>query len=585
MPEITGKGRDPLLGRVIAGKFEIQELLGVGAMGRVYKAHNSALDKRVAVKVLSVPDGVKDPSHAIRFKAEARAASRIDHENSVQILDFGTDGPDNLMYIAMELLQGQNLGEVLKRVGKLSQLRACNIMMQVLGVLQSAHRNGVVHRDLKPANIMLVKKRGDEGEVNDFVKVCDFGIAKVMEVGNENDATAMTMTRAGAVFGTPAYMSPEQARGEKIDFRTDIFSCGVILYRMIAGKTPFSAETAVGLLTKLMMEEPVPLSVAVSTVDPRLEQIVRRAMMKDRSQRFQSATDMRTALKEVLGDPRAEATISPQMQTQPPQPVEQTRSRSISGLQLESVKSALATPVPGPESTHAAPFQTLTSNNLLNRTSTWSGQGTIRPPVVTQEKTSLKKPLMILAAVVVIGLLGVAIKQWNDARNVVSKMMEMNAIGSYGIAENLFHEHYESLKDDPRARALIPEILAKRREVENDEARFGVKVDPSFSLQPARWLVIFKEVDKKREQRYYFIVERADETTFEGYLDWQDAGIKAAVRGMHHGNHLVFWDYKVLSGSSKNYTIDDKKNVYLEGERLVGTDGPFLNQITGTLQK
>src|SRR5688572_20993742 len=129
-------------------------------MGRVYKAHNSALDKVVAVKVLTVPEGMQDPAHAIRFKAEARAASRIDHENCVQIYDFGTDGPDNLMYIAMEFLQGQNLGDVLKRVGKLSMLRASNIILQVLAVLAVAHRNGVVHRDLKPANIMLTKKRG-----------------------------------------------------------------------------------------------------------------------------------------------------------------------------------------------------------------------------------------------------------------------------------------------------------------------------------------------------------------------------------------------------------------------------------------
>src|SRR5262249_28154016 len=151
-----------------------------------------------------------------------------------------------------------------------------------LAALAAAHRGGVIHRDLKPANIMLVKKRDDEGEVNDFVKVCDFGIAKIMDSGRPDDATA-AMTKQGAIFGTPAFMSPEQARGEKVDPRTDIYSCGTILYRMIAGKTPFQAETTLGLLTKLMTEEAQPISQIVSTVDPRLEMIVMRAISKERT--------------------------------------------------------------------------------------------------------------------------------------------------------------------------------------------------------------------------------------------------------------------------------------------------------------
>lgn len=289
---------DPLLSRVLAGKLELQRVLGSGAMGVVYRARHQALDKTVAIKVLRA-EGKGDPSRARRFKAEARAASRLDHPNSVQILDFGEDGPDGLLYIAMEFLEGEDLQSLLKRETRLSAERTGKIMIQVLGALAAAHEHGVIHRDMKPGNIMLIRRVDDDGEDTDFVKVCDFGLAKILDTGLE-DASGAPLTKQGAIFGTPAYMSPEQARGEKLDARSDLYSCGVILYKMLTGEGPFNSDTAWGLLMKHMNEAPPPMRSLVPGIPEPLCAIVDKALAKRREDRWQTAQEMRSALKAFL---------------------------------------------------------------------------------------------------------------------------------------------------------------------------------------------------------------------------------------------------------------------------------------------
>jgi serine/threonine-protein kinase len=290
---------DPLIGRVVAGKMELLELLGSGAMGKVYRAHHRALDKTVAIKVLHSESGVS-PAIALRFKSEARAASRLDHPNSLQILDFGEDGPDHLLYIAMEFLEGVTLQSLLAREGKLTPHRTAWIMGQVCSALAAAHDQGVIHRDVKPANVILTRKRGDHGIIQDHVKVCDFGLAKVLDTDPERSSNG-PITQQGAVLGTPAYMSPEQAKGETVDHRSDVYSCGVILYRMLSGKKPFVGESAWAVSLKQIADSAQPIREIAPEISEELAAVVHRALEKDPTRRFQSARELKIALLESVG--------------------------------------------------------------------------------------------------------------------------------------------------------------------------------------------------------------------------------------------------------------------------------------------
>lgn len=287
---------DPLLGRKLANKFEIRELLGVGAMGKVYRAHHDSLDRTVAIKILISVPAIAE-AQARRFKAEARAASRLEHPNTVRILDFGEEG-NGLFYIVMEHLDGIDLQDVIAQGGPLTTHRTAWIMSQVFSAVGAAHSHGVIHRDIKPGNVMLIEKVSEDGPIRDFVKVCDFGLAKIMDAGSE--MTGGPLTAQGAVFGTPAYMSPEQARGEPLDPRSDIYSCGVLMYKMLVGHTPFRAETPTGVLIGHIQETPPPLDTWGIPIHPTLAAVVERAMRKDPAERYQNAKEARDELRAML---------------------------------------------------------------------------------------------------------------------------------------------------------------------------------------------------------------------------------------------------------------------------------------------
>lgn len=287
---------DPLLGRQLAKKFEIRELLGVGAMGKVYRAHHEGLDKPVAIKVL-IPAPAIAEAQARRFKAEARAASRLEHPNSVQILDFGEE-QDGLLYIVMEYLQGIDLQDLIAQQGPLQSHRTAWIMSQVFSAMGAAHTNGVLHRDIKPGNVMLIEKVSEDGPIRDFVKVCDFGLAKILDPGA--NMTGGPLTAQGAVFGTPAYMSPEQALGETLDARSDIYSCGVLMYKMLVGHAPFRAESPTGVLLGHIHETPPDITSWGINIHPRLAAVVQRAMQKSPEHRYQNAREARDDLRAML---------------------------------------------------------------------------------------------------------------------------------------------------------------------------------------------------------------------------------------------------------------------------------------------
>jgi tRNA A-37 threonylcarbamoyl transferase component Bud32 len=288
--------RDPLIGQTVAGRFKVEELIGQGGMGKVYRARHLALDRLVCLKMLK-PALLEDPTLVGRFEREAKAASRLNHPNGIQVLDFGRNDGDGTLYIAMELVQGKDLRIVLRDEWPLPEERLCNIMAQVLAALGEAHAHNVIHRDLKPENIMVEQRRDHV----DFVKVLDFGIAKIL------DSDMPGLTRNDVVCGTPQYMAPEQATGSSLDARCDLYAVGVILYQMATGQLPFDGQNSMEVLTKHVNEPPVPPRQRQpdAPISEAMENLILRALQKDPSLRPQSAEEFRQQTLEVARQTRA----------------------------------------------------------------------------------------------------------------------------------------------------------------------------------------------------------------------------------------------------------------------------------------
>ena len=287
---------DPRLGTTLADRYRLDDLLGTGGMGRVYAAEHVLMRKKLAVKVLhreltTVPEVVK------RFEREAMAAAHIEHPNVAAATDFGKL-PDGSVFLVLEYVQGELLRDEIAK-GPLPADRALRIARQIASALASAHELEIVHRDLKPENVMLVKK----GNNHDFVKVLDFGIAKVPigEVG-ELARDGQPITRAGMVFGTPEYMAPEQALGQPVDGRADLYALGTMLFEMLAGVRPYSSKSQVGILGQ-QLANPVPsFSVRAPgiSIPHSVEQVVHRLLARDVDDRFQSANEVVGAIDELL---------------------------------------------------------------------------------------------------------------------------------------------------------------------------------------------------------------------------------------------------------------------------------------------
>ena len=251
-------------------------------MGIVYEAFHQRIDRKVAIKVLR-EDFSRRPDVVERFRREAKSASRIGHPNIVDVMDFG-DTPLGSSYFVMEMLEGEDLADLLSREIRLSPSRAVALAYQCCRALAAAHEKGIVHRDLKPENVFLLERGG----FPDFVKLVDFGVAKMTELDHLEGSGGRKLTRTGMIFGTPEYMSPEQANGQPLDHRVDIYALGIILYETLTGSVPFEGESFMAVLSKHAVQPVPPLRETWPglKVSPELEAVVMRALTKQRDQRF-----------------------------------------------------------------------------------------------------------------------------------------------------------------------------------------------------------------------------------------------------------------------------------------------------------
>ncbi len=289
MEEIKDKSKDPNIGRLLAGeKFRIISRIGVGGMGKVYKAIQLNLDKVVCIKILS--ERFKNDKRAInRFKKEAKSASKLSHPNIVTTIDFGQED-DGTLYIVMEYVEGITLDKLIKQKGPFSQKRAIRLIKQVLTGIYHAHKQGIIHRDLKPENIIV--KRDETGM--EFAKVMDFGIATIK--GSKEDM------KKGYFVGTPNYIAPEQALGLEVDERADLYSIGIILYQMLTGELPYSSTTIKDILLEKIKKDPITVEAIrenINICEP-LQEILIKLLKRNRSERYSSALEVVEAFDRVL---------------------------------------------------------------------------------------------------------------------------------------------------------------------------------------------------------------------------------------------------------------------------------------------
>jgi eukaryotic-like serine/threonine-protein kinase len=277
-------------GSVLGGRYRVEARIGAGGMAEVYRGIDGVLDRTVAIKIL-LPQFARDASFVERFRREAQAAARLNHPNIVGVYDSGADG--ETQYIVMEFIEGRTLADFMAGGGSFTSFSAIEVAEKVCDALAYAHVAGVIHRDIKPANVMVTRQG--------VVKVMDFGIARIV-------AGPETAPQTSAVLGTAAYISPEQAQGQPVDGRSDIYSLGAVLYEMLAGRPPFTGDTPVAVAYKQVNETPMPPSLVNADVPPQLDAVVMRALAKNPANRYQAADEFRADLERARQGQEVQAT-------------------------------------------------------------------------------------------------------------------------------------------------------------------------------------------------------------------------------------------------------------------------------------
>jgi eukaryotic-like serine/threonine-protein kinase len=291
--------------QLLSNRYELGDTLGYGGMSEVHHGHDVRLGREVAIKILRA-DLARDPQFQERFRREAQNAAALNHPAIVAVYDTGEASTEQgaLPYIVMEFVEGRTLRDIVKTEGPMSQKRAMEVMADVCAALDFSHRHGIVHRDVKPANVMITK--------NGAVKVMDFGIARAMHDGQS------AMTQTSAVIGTAQYLSPEQARGEQVDARSDVYAAGCVLYELVTGEPPFTGDSPVAVAYQHVREDPNPPSSVNPAVSPELDAVVLKALAKGPANRYQSSAEMRSDLVRTLSGqrPSAPMVMSEDLRTQ-----------------------------------------------------------------------------------------------------------------------------------------------------------------------------------------------------------------------------------------------------------------------------
>lgn len=379
---------DPMSGRTLDGRYTLTIRLGAGSMGTVYRAKQHAMGREVAIKILRSDRALDDASKA-RFLREARANSLLASPNTVTVFDFG-QSESGEFYLAMELLEGESLGQRLARTKRLPVDVAVDTARQALRSLAEAHAKGIIHRDLKPDNLFYARVIGG-AEREEIVKVVDFGIAKMLT--NTDGPMDVVETQAGTVFGTPRFMSPEQAQGKPLDPRSDLYSLGVILYQMLTGRPPFTDDDAILVMARHIKTAPKPPSQICpeAAISPDVERVVLRALAKDPEDRPANAEAMAAELLQALenatsGSSGVRVSVTnaagvriPESMRPPPIALPELRERRLSNVMLGGIFLALAV------FAGAVAF-------LLGRTSPTSPD-MVRPPAPTLSASSAATPI------------------------------------------------------------------------------------------------------------------------------------------------------------------------------------------------
>lgn len=366
----------PLIGQVLGSKYRALRVLGEGGMGSVYECEHVALHRRVAVKVLH-PQQAKKKASVQRFQNEAHVAGAIGHPNICEVYDMG-ELSDGSPFLVMELLQGETLADRIASEGALPFDDIIDITSQVLSGLIAAHDKGIIHRDIKPENVFLTNRAG----LNAMVKLLDFGISKVA------GADELHLTRTGMVMGTPFYMSPEQARGDRnLDNRVDIYAAGVMLYECLVGRRPFHASNYNALLMQILTTDPRPPRDVRPAVPEGFERVVFRAMQRDREKRYQSASEFQRDVQ-LLRDPGAMR----RMPSVPPEPMPLVaQRRRDDGPSSARSASPQRSPPPQRPAELKAVSVNLEGANLIDSGAMPSDSGSLEIPIVAEAPVSSKE--------------------------------------------------------------------------------------------------------------------------------------------------------------------------------------------------